>query len=148
MSEPIRLVIVTDDANRAAPAIFGMALSLLPAWVLVMTDWQEIAALEEGAPCMALWFQKGGFVSLAETTWRERRQDVRLDDDFGHHFNRVTAWLDKRDEADRQALKRALEDVADQEGVVSFDELVRVQAAKKAAETSLVKHFPKPSKWI
>lgn len=147
MSEPIRLVIVTDNAERAVPAIFGMALSRLPAWVLVMTDWQKIAELEDGAPCMALWFHKGGFVSLAEHTWRERRQSVRLDDDFQKHFDRVTAWLDKRDAAERDVLARALAEIADQEGVITFGELVQAQSARRAVETETVKRFPNSSKW-
>ena len=148
MSEPIRLVIVTDNAEKAAPAIFGMAPSQLPGWVLVMTDWQEVGQIEDGAPCMAIWFQKAGFVTLAEHTWRERRQAVKLDDDFQRHFDRVTAWLEKRDAAEREMLKAALMESADAEGVITLDEIVQAQKAQRAIETPTVKRFPSQSKWI
>jgi hypothetical protein len=148
MSEPIRLVIVTDNPAKAAPAIFGMALSQLPGWVLVMTDWQEVGQIEDGAPCMAIWFQKAGFVTLAEHTWRERRQAVKLDDDFQRHFDRVTVWLEKRDAAERDLLRIALTERVEAEGVVTFDEIVRDQSAQRAVETSTVKRFPSQSKWI
>jgi hypothetical protein len=147
MSEPIRLVIVTDNPDRAAPAIFGMPRLRLPGWVLVMTDWQAIARLDDGAPCMAIWFRRGGFVSLAETTWRERRHEVKLDDDFARHFDRVTVWLDKRDAADREALRQALADVADHDGAITFDEIVQAQAARHAVETATIRKFPTQSKW-
>ncbi|MEV4609754.1 hypothetical protein MRBLMR1_004853 [Neorhizobium sp. LMR1-1-1.1] len=147
MSQPIRLVIVTDCPERAAPAIFGMAISQLPGWVLVMTDWQTIAKLEDGTPCMAFWSQKRGVVSLAEITWRERRQAVKLDDDFGRHFDRVTDWLDKRDAAEREILRQALAEMSDQEGVITFDELVQAQAAQRASESATIKKFPTKSRW-
>lgn len=147
MSEPIRLVLVTDNPEKAAPAIFGMVLDHLPAWVLVMSDWRQIEALEEGAPCLAVWFPRGAQPSLAELTWRERRQTVRLDDDFGHHFDRVTSWLERRSAAERELLARADTEDRDREGVATFAELTGAQAAHRAVETTVVKKFPQPSKW-
>ena len=147
MSESIRLIIVTDNAEKAGPAIFGMALCHLPRWVLVMTDWQEVGQIEDGTPCMAIWFQKAGLVTLAEHTWRERRQTVKLDDDFQRHFDRVTVWLEKRDAAERKLLKAALKESADAEGVIRLDEIVQAQAAQCAVETSTIKRFPIQSKW-
>lgn len=95
MSEVIRLYLLTDDPAEAAVTIFGMRHEKLPRWVKVVCDWQEIARLPAGAPCLCLWFQPRGRESLAETAWRERRREVELDDDFGKWQGRVIDWSDK-----------------------------------------------------
>lgn len=146
MSEPIRLVIVTDNPEKAAPAIFGMPRDRLPGWVLVMTDYREILALDEGTPCMAIWFPTR-HPTIAEMTWRERRQTVKLDDDFAKHFDRVTAWLDKRRAAELTVLENAMAEDRENEGLVTWGDLTTAQAAARALETETVKKFPRQSKW-
>jgi hypothetical protein len=147
VSEPIRLVMVTDNPDKAAPAIFGMALNRLPGWVLVMTDYREIIALDEGSPCIAIWFPINGQPSIAEMTWREYRQTLKLDDDFGKHFDRVTAWLEKRRAAELDLLAKANAEDRENEGLMTWSEFSTAQAAAKAVETATVKRFPQQSKW-
>lgn len=95
MSEAILLNLLTDDPAFAATTLFGIRLEKLPRWVRVVSDWQEIARLPAGAPCLCLWCFPRGRESLAETAWRERRREVELDDDFGKWQPKVIAWSDR-----------------------------------------------------
>lgn len=107
MSQPISLYILTDDAEAAARHIFRLPLAKLPTWVRVVTDWREIERLPEGAPVMGQWFPINGKPSLAWTTWRERRREVCLDDDYQKWMDRVVAWTLRKLKAENER-ERAL----------------------------------------
>ena len=107
MSQPISLYILTDDAEAAARHVFRLPLAKLPSFFRVLTDWREIERLPENAPCLCFWVSPRDRPSLAETAWRERRREVRLDDNYQTWMDRCVAWRVRKYEAD-DAAERAL----------------------------------------
>ncbi|CDZ43076.1 Hypothetical protein NGAL_HAMBI1146_58490 [Neorhizobium galegae bv. officinalis] len=146
MKQPISLVIVTDNPKKAAPAIFGMHLECLPGWVLVLSDHRQIEQLEEGAPCMAVWFPVGKSTSIQESTWMMRRQAVRLDDDFGRHQARVFDWLAKRQAAEKAICDQVIAEEREREAIIPPDAAILAHAANHA-QKGTVNKFPATTKW-
>ncbi|MCJ8517806.1 hypothetical protein ABID21_000679 [Pseudorhizobium tarimense] len=93
----IRLVIVTDQPQRASRILLGCAVDRLPSWIRVMSG-AEISELPAGAPVLAIWFSDRSF---AEALYRERREQVSLDNDYGKHYQRIQDALARRDAAEK-----------------------------------------------
>lgn len=106
----IRLVIVTDQPQRAARILLGCVVERLPSWIRVMSG-TEISGLPEGAPVLAIWFSDKSF---AETLYRERRAQVALDNDYDKHYRRIEDALARRDAAEKALCAEYCAEVASQ----------------------------------
>lgn len=128
MTDVVRLVIVTDQPQRASRILLGCAVQRLPSWIRVMSG-PEISELPAGAPVLAIWFSDRSF---AEALYRERREQVSLDNDYGKHYQRIQDALARRDAAERALCDEYCAEVAShaeaQDGAGTAD-------AEKAAPT-------------
>lgn len=108
----IRLVIVTDQPQRASRILLGCAVERLPSWIQVMSG-PEISGLPEGAPVLAIWFSDKSF---AESLYRERRAQVALDNDYDKHYRRIEDALNRRDAAEKALCDQYCAEVASEAG--------------------------------
>nr|CAD6410985.1 hypothetical protein REQ54_00819 [Rhizobium sp. Q54] len=88
MHERVRFTIVTDQPEEAIADMLCCALTNAPKWVRILSDPQDILAIEDGMKCRGVWYSSGGAKACAaEWAWRERRMKGGID------------YLDEADEA-------------------------------------------------
>ncbi|MEH6691307.1 MAG: hypothetical protein V7774_09005 [Pseudorhizobium pelagicum] len=126
----VRLVIVTDQPQRASRILLGYAIERLPSWIRVMSG-PEISDLPAGAPVLAIWFSDRSF---AESLYRERREQVALDNDYDKHYQRIQDALARRDAAEKAICDAYCAEVASQ--AEAQEKTGTVAADQQAAATS------------
>lgn len=112
-SEPIRLTIVTDNAERASLAIFGFRLQLAAMeapWCRFVDKAWHIPSIPDRAAVMAIWFDQD---MLLEIRWFNERHKRPFNDDWCEQAERVTDWLAKRQARELALIAQAMGD-ADQ----------------------------------
>lgn len=131
MTDAVRLVIVTDNPQRASRILLGCTVERLPSWIQVMSG-PEISGLPAGAPVLAIWFSDRSF---AESLYRERREQVALDNDYDKHYRRIEDALARRDAAEKALCAEYCAEVASQ-----------AEAQEEAGTAPDVQHSAEPSR--
>lgn len=96
-SEPIRLTIVTDSAERASLAIFGFRLetaALDAPWCRFVDKAYQFAGIPDNAAVMAIWFGQDRLLGIR---WFNERHKRPFNDDWCENAERVNDWLAKRE---------------------------------------------------
>lgn len=107
-SEPIRLTIVTDSAERASLAIFGFRLqtaALEAPWCRFVDRAYQIPGIPDKAAVMAIWFDQD---VLLEIRWFNERHKRPFNDDWCENAERVNAWLAKREAKDLALIAQSM----------------------------------------
>ncbi|RFB95203.1 hypothetical protein B5K11_09630 [Rhizobium leguminosarum bv. trifolii] len=145
MTEPVRLFIATDNAERACMAVLSCALSDCPPFVRIVTDAAAIAAIPEGARCIGQWFAwSDRKPDEAQMAWDDRKARGGIEGVSEAFFQRIDEWNAKRREAEARILAEAVAELSDAP-VTSFSDLVNAQAAAHAVESDKVAVLPKQS---
>lgn len=108
MTEPIRLTIVTDSAQRASLAIFGFRLqtaALEAPWCRFVDKAYQIPGIPDKAAVMAIWFDRD---LLLEIRWFNERHKRSFNDDWCEQAERVNDWLAKREARDLALIAQAM----------------------------------------
>ncbi len=98
MSEPVRLTIVTDNAERASLAIFGFRLqtaALEAPWCRFVDKAYQIPGIPDKAAVMAIWFDQD---VLVEIRWFNERHKRHFSDDWAVQGPKISDWLKRREE--------------------------------------------------
>lgn len=107
-SEPIRLTIVTDSAERASLAIFGFRLetaALEAPWCRFVDSAYQIPGIPDKAAVMAIWFDQD---VLLEIRWFNERHKRPFNDDWCEQAERVNDWLAKREARDLALIAQSM----------------------------------------